>query len=148
VKAVDPQSAEEWIIGMIKEGHQSSMQISDLMSSPVFTVAPKIKMKKVALLLREKGCTGIPVVDGGSVVGIISRRDFRKIKKPPQLGSPVKAFMSTRLIHIGPEKNVGQAVKLMVKNDIGRLPVVKNERLIGILTRSDVMQHYYCERSC
>jgi len=102
----------------------------------------------VALLLREKGCTGIPVVDGESVVGIISRRDFRKIKKPPQLGWPVKAFMSTRLFHIGPEKNVGQAVKLMVKNDIGRLPVVKNERLIGIVTRSDVMQHYYCERSC
>ncbi len=147
VKPADPQSAAEWIIEMIKEGHQSSIQIGDLMSSPVFTVAPKIKMKKVALLLREKGCTGIPVVDGEAVVGIISRRDFRKIKKSPQLDLPVKAFMSTRLFHIGPEKNVGQAVRLMVKNDIGRLPVVKNERLIGIITRSDVMQHYYCERS-
>jgi len=122
---------------------QATVQISDLMSFPVITVTDGTPMKKVAEILKEKGCTGLPVVNGSRPVGMISRRDFRRIKKESQLTSPVKAFMTNNVLTIEPGKSPMQAARLMVKHDIGRLPVVENNRIIGIITRSDAMLYFY-----
>ena len=65
------------------------------------------------------------------------------MRRPDLLHLPVKAFMSNKVITISPESSVAEATRLMVKHDIGRLPVVKDGILIGILTRSDAMRHYY-----
>ena len=138
-----PDDAREWIMKCLKGSHPVMVQISDLMSYPVSTVSPDTSMKKVALLLREKGCTGFPVTDDGKLVGIISRRDFRKVRKDKQMDAPVKAFMSTNVHTIGPKNSVIDAVKLMVKEDIGRLPVIEDDHLIGLVTRSDTMRYYY-----
>ncbi len=143
LKAVNPDAVEEWIRELIGGNQQASVQISDLMSFPVFTVEPDTSMEKVAAILKGKGCTGLPVVQGEQLVGVISRRDFIKIKKESQLKSPVKAYMSTDITTIDPGKSPVQAAKLMAKHDIGRLPVVENGRMIGIITRSDTMLYFY-----
>ncbi|MGE5256406.1 MAG: CBS domain-containing protein, partial [Hyphomicrobiales bacterium] len=143
IKGGDPQAVEQRVLELIK-GHQpASVQISDLMSFPVHTVAPATTMQEVALALRTRGVTGIPVVDGDQIVGMISRRDFRKMRKESQLKLPVKAYMSTKVLTIEAGQHPVQAIRLMVKHDIGRLPVVDNGRLIGIITRSDVMRYFY-----
>jgi len=100
-------------------------------------------MAEVAKVLRQRGCTGLPVVDDGLLVGIISRRDFKKIRKRTQLQAPVKAFMSSRVISIEPGNSPIQAARTMVRHDIGRLPVVDLGRILGIITRSDVMMYFY-----
>jgi CBS domain-containing protein len=129
---------------LIRGNQQASVQISDLMSFPVATVPPDIPMREAAAILRQKGCTGMPVVDGeGRILGIISRRDFTKLRKDRQLDAPVKAFMSTSVVTIEPGTGPMQAVRLMVRHDIGRLPVVEEGRLIGIVTRSDAMTYFY-----
>ena len=51
--------------------------------------------------------------------------------------------MSTKVHSVGPQNSVIDAVKLMVREDIGRLPVIENEHLIGLVTRSDTMRYYY-----
>jgi tRNA nucleotidyltransferase (CCA-adding enzyme) len=143
VKSVDLEGLEDQIAELIRNREDSSIQISDLMSYPVKTVNQDTLMKEVALLLREKGCTAFPVSDGGSLKGIISRRDFKRAKKQSDMDSPVKAFMSRNIIHIGTEQSVTEATRLMVKHNIGRLPVLNDQKLIGIITRSDLMRYYY-----
>jgi CBS domain-containing protein len=143
LKSVNPAAVEEWIRELIEGNQQASVQISDIMSFPVFTVESDTSMEKVAAMLKDKGCTGLPVVDGERLVGIISRRDFKKIKRESQLKSPAKAFMSTNIMTIELGKSPIQAARLMVKHDIGRLPVVENGRIIGIITRSDSMRYFY-----
>jgi nanoRNase/pAp phosphatase (c-di-AMP/oligoRNAs hydrolase) len=143
LKGVNSEVAEQMIIDLIKGNQQSSVQISDMMSFPVYTVSADRSMAEVAKMLRQRGCTGLPVVDGGSLVGIISRRDFKKMRKQAQLRAPVRAFMSSRVVSIGPGKSPIQAAKTMVRHDIGRLPVVEDGRIIGIITRSDVMTYFY-----
>jgi nanoRNase/pAp phosphatase (c-di-AMP/oligoRNAs hydrolase)/CBS domain-containing protein len=143
LKSVNPDAVKDMICELIQGNQQASVQIGDLMSFPVFTVSSKTSMKKVAFMLREKGCTGFPVVEEGKLVGIISRRDFKRVKKESQLRGPVKAFMKTDVITIAPGKSPTEAARLMVKYDIGRLPVVENENIIGILTRSDTMLYFY-----
>lgn len=143
MKTVNPDIIKPILIEFIKGNSTSTIQLTDLMSYPVFTVEPKTKMEEVAKIFREEGFTGIPVVDGKDLVGVISRRDFKRVKKNAQLKSPVKAFMSTNVISIQPEKNPMEAASLMIKHDIGRLPVVKDGEIIGIITRSDSMRYLY-----
>lgn len=142
LKSVNPDAVEKWITELIEGNQQASVQIGDLMSFPVFSVSPDTSMQEVAYLLREKGCTGFPVIDGDTVVGIISRRDFKKVKST-QMNAPVKAFMCTRVVQIDPGSSVVQAARLMIRDDVGRLPVVKDGKLIGIITRTDTMRYYY-----
>ena len=143
LKSVNPNAVEDWVLELVAGNQQTSVQISDLMSFPVTTVQVDTPMKKLAEILREKGCTGVQVLDGDNLAGIISRRDFRKIKKESQLTAPVKAFMSSKVLTIAPGKSPMQAARLMVKHDIGRLPVVDEGRIIGIITRSDTMLYFY-----
>ena len=143
LKSVNPDAVEKWIKELIRGNQQASVQISDLMSFPVITVSENTPMEKVARILKEKGCTGLPVVKGKKLVGMISRRDFRKVKKESQLKAPVRAFMTTSVLAIEPGKSPMQAARLMVKHDIGRLPVVEEGRIIGIITRSDAMLYFY-----
>lgn len=143
MKSVEPEAIAQMIKESIQGRQQTAVKISDLMSFPVLSVSPGTSMREVALVLREKGCTGLPVVDEGRLVGIISRRDFQKISKDNQLTAPVKAFMRKNVITTDPGMNPMEATRLMVKHDIGRLPVVENGRIIGIITRSDAMRYFY-----
>jgi tRNA nucleotidyltransferase (CCA-adding enzyme) len=102
-----------------------------------------MSMAQVLAFLEDKGCTGFPVVDDDRLMGVISRRDFKKLKKSAQMQAPVKAFMSTKNITIEPDKSPMEAARLMVKHDIGRLPVVKDGRIVGIMSRSDTMRYFY-----
>ena len=143
LKSVKPAAVRDWILELISGNQQSSVQISDLMSFPVISVSSATLMSQAAALLREKGCTGLPVADDGRLVGIISRRDFQKLKKESQLNAPVRAFMQRDVFTIDPGKSPMHAARLMIKHDIGRLPVIAEERIIGIITRSDVMVYFY-----
>jgi CBS domain-containing protein len=143
LKSVSPDAVEELILNLISGNQASSIQISDIMSFPVFTVNADTTMQETAAILRDKGCTGVPVVDKDGLVGIISRRDFRKIRKKANLKSPVKAYMSRDIVTIEPGRSPMEASRMMVKHDVGRLPVVASGKLIGIVTRSDAMLYFY-----
>jgi tRNA nucleotidyltransferase (CCA-adding enzyme) len=143
LKNSQPEAVREKILTLIQGNQPASVQIGDIMSFPVVTALSNDTMEDVAFLLRKKGCTGVPILENDELVGIISRRDFRKIRKTTQMKSPAKAYMSRKIVTIAPGKSPTQAVRLMVKYDVGRLPVVKNDRVIGIVTRSDTMLYFY-----
>ncbi len=143
LKGVPPETIEKWCLELMSAPGRTSVKISDLMSYPVLTVSPKTAMREAALLFREKGCTGLPVLDGEILMGMITRRDFRKGRRPCRMDRPVKAVMTSKVVWIGPEGSVDRAARLMVKHDIGRIPVIDKGKLIGIVTRSDIMRYYY-----
>lgn len=140
---LNSESIIDIITELIAGNQQSSVQLSDIMSYPVFTVPDDTSMEDVALILREKGCTGVPVVSEEKLVGVISRRDFKKMRKDIHMKSPVKAFMSKDVLSIDMAKSPLEAVRLMMKHDVGRIPVLENNEIIGIVTRTDAMRFYY-----
>jgi CBS domain-containing protein len=144
LKAVNPETIEEMLIELISGNQHSSVMLSDIMSYPVVTVGEDTRVEEVAMILRDMGCTGMPVVDDEDrITGVISRRDFKKIRKSKQMQAPVKAFMSRNIVTIDHDRSAIEAAKLMMKHDIGRIPVMKDDKIIGIITRSDAMMYFY-----
>jgi nanoRNase/pAp phosphatase (c-di-AMP/oligoRNAs hydrolase) len=143
LKDVGTVGVKQWILELIRDNQRSSIHVGDLMSFPVKTIEASATMKEAAAVLKKEKVSGMPVLDEEELVGIISVRDVNKIKKASQWQAPVKSFMSTHILTAPPEMTVPKATRLLVKHDVGRLPIIKNGKLIGIFTRSDAMLYYY-----
>ncbi|MDA3915525.1 MAG: CBS domain-containing protein [Deltaproteobacteria bacterium] len=144
LKAANPDTIKQILVELISGNQHSSIMLSDIMSYPVATVSDDTTMEEAAMILRDMGCTGLPVVDSENhVTGMISRRDHRKIRKSKHMQAPVKAFMSRDIKTISHDRSAMEAAKLMIKHDIGRIPVMQDNKIVGIITRSDAMMYFY-----
>jgi tRNA nucleotidyltransferase (CCA-adding enzyme) len=122
--------------------------VRDLMSSPVRTVAPDTPLAELAQSLREWGHTGAPVVEAGRLVGVISRRDVERAQREGQGALSVKSRMAHRVRSVSPEASLNEALNLMTAHNIGRLPVLDGARIVGILSREDLLGYLYEESPC
>jgi tRNA nucleotidyltransferase (CCA-adding enzyme) len=115
-----------------------------LMSSPVRTIRPDITMAEAQRILLRYGHSGLSVVDAaGQLVGMISRRDLDRALHHGLTHAPVKGYMATNLKTITPETSVNAIEDLMVTYDIGRLPVLEQGHLVGIVSRTDLLRHLH-----
>ncbi|NLO20834.1 MAG: CBS domain-containing protein [Syntrophomonadaceae bacterium] len=112
----------------------------DIMSTPVKTLAGDISMEEAGKTMLRYGHTGMPVVEGDRMIGVISRRDVEKAKIHELAHAPVKGFMTSGVLTATPDTPVNQIQKVMVEYDIGRLPIVENGRLYGIVSRTDILR--------
>ncbi|WP_299983135.1 CBS domain-containing protein [Desulfobacula sp.] len=144
LKDVNPDIIEKMLVELISGNQHSSVMLSDIMSYPVVSVSEDTMVEEVAMILRDLGCTGVPIVDNDEhIVGVISRRDFKKVRKSNHMQSPIKAFMSRNVVTMHQGKSAIEAARLMIKHDVGRIPVMKADKIVGIVTRSDVMMYFY-----
>jgi len=131
------------IKNILKTDPTRHIQIADLMSFPVVTVTPSTPMSEVKDLMDEKNIRGIVVAEDDDIQGIIVLWDFKKVKKKSQWNSPVKAFMTREVKTITPETPPSKAANIMIDENIGYLPVVQDKKIIGIVTRTDVITYFY-----
>lgn len=143
IAEANPETVVETLTHLMEGNQRSSIRVSDLMSFPVVTVPPDMTMEQLRGFLAENGITGAPVVEDGRILGVVSQRDFKRVRKPSAMQAPVKAFMSTKVVTIDPGASPLQATRKMVSHDIGRLPVVQDDEIIGIVSRSDAMIYFY-----
>ena len=122
--------------------------VRDLMSSPVRTVPPDMPLSELAHSLQEWGHTGAPVVQGGTLVGVISRRDIERAQREGRGKLAVKSCMAHHVRSVGPGAPLTEALDQMTTYNIGRLPVLDGPRVVGILSREDVLGYLYEESPC
>jgi tRNA nucleotidyltransferase (CCA-adding enzyme) len=116
----------------------------DLMSSPVRTIRPETTIGEAQRILLRYGHSGLSVVDAAdALVGVISRRDLDIALHHGFSHAPVKGYMATNLKTITPETPLSEIEELMVTYDIGRLPVLQEKALVGIVTRTDLLRHLH-----
>ena len=131
------------ILRNIKRQTKVSRQVKDFMTTPVKVVNSNTSAEDTLKIMLRYGHSGIPVVDGERLVGIISRRDIERMNEEKLKQRPVRYYMSRNPVIIRPESSLREAENLIVDRDIGRLPVVSEKKLIGILTRSDLLRALY-----
>lgn len=127
------------------------MKIRDIMSENVVLIQDTEQVAHARNLMLKNGLSRVVVVNkDGDPVGIVTERDItHKLsgKGPAWRRRPidkiaVRRVMNGELITISPGVNSKEAVELMLKNDIGSLPVVNQGELVGIVTKTDLMKVY------
>ncbi|SDO66091.1 CBS domain-containing protein [Desulforhopalus singaporensis] len=138
-----PELIKTKILAQLNTQSLERASISDIMSFPVVFVSPDATMHEVRDIMARKNIRGILVMEDEKIIGVIVLWDLKRIKKKNQWNSPVKAFMSREVITITTATTPTMAARIMIENDVGYLPVVDHEQVVGIVTRTDILTYYY-----
>ncbi len=138
-----PEQIKDKILSVLNANKSESASISDIMSFPVVSVPPTTTMREIQATMEREKIRGILVTENDTILGITVLWDMKRIKKDRQWESPVKAFMSRDVITITPTTPPSMAARLMIEKDVGYLPVIQNNKAIGIVTRTDILTYYY-----
>jgi tRNA nucleotidyltransferase (CCA-adding enzyme) len=139
-----PQETLTQLVEQLKVQIPHPPSARELMSSPVQTIRPETTVGEAHRILLRYGHSGLSVVDtGDQLVGIISRRDIDIALHHGFSHAPVKGYMTPQLKTITPDTLLPEIEALMVTYDIGRLPVLENNQLVGIVTRTDVLRELH-----
>ena len=115
------------------------LPIERVMKKDVVKVSPDTSMTELKEVLRVNRISGVPVVDGDRLVGVISIEDLIKALVEGDIQAPVRKRMTTRLITVKEGESVIEAVKRFAQYKVGRLLVVNDRgQLTGILTGGDI----------
>lgn len=127
------------------------MRVGHRMTRNPLTATPHMALKAASELLQKHRIRHLPVVDRGKLVGIVTDRDIRRAL-PSDATSlevhellylldkvEVQEIMTKELTTATPDTPVEEAARLMVEKKIGGLPVLEGERLVGIITETDVL---------
>lgn len=116
------------------------MRIKDIMTNQIAYVNPDTTVVETAQLMQKHDVGIIPVCQGTDVIGVVTDRDIvvRNIAhgKDPQ-ATPVRDVMTTNVVAVNPDMNLHQAAEIMSNSQIRRLPVVDNNRLVGMVSLGD-----------
>lgn len=134
------------------------MDIVDVMTRSVESVAPDTTLHKAARMMIDGGFSGLPVLEDGRLVGILSEADFVRRdgsqtwvsrvllgeeEAPLSEVSMVKELMSAPAVTIADTATVQEAARIMTRKGLKRLPVVDhNHQMVGIVTRRDLIRAY------
>jgi CBS domain-containing protein len=111
------------------------MIAKDIMTRDIITVSPTMKVKDLAMMLIKNQISGAPVAaKNGKILGVVSEADLLAKK-----GKDVKAIMSNKVISISEETAVEEIAKLMTTHAIKRLPVMNGAKIVGIVSRADIV---------
>ncbi len=114
------------------------MIASDIMTHKVCTTRPETSVQELAQLLSSQRISGAPVVDDkGQIVGIVTEADI--IGKVDREGLRVADIMCRELITVEEETPVGEIASLLTERRIKRVPVVQKGKLVGIVSRADIV---------
>jgi CBS domain-containing protein len=142
------------------------MKVRDVMTREVVAAHPDTTVNLVARLMADKAISGIPIVEDGRVVGIVTELDLivRNTRlEPPaffalldaripletpghyrerlrhMLGTLARDVMTEKVVTVGPDEDLEALAELMVKRRVNPVPVVEDGRLVGIVARSDII---------
>ncbi len=133
------------------------MKVRDIMVKEVATLDINDELSLANDIMRLGRIRHLPVVDGGRLVGIVSERDLFRSSLAQALGYgtkttreimktlSIKDVMVPEVVTIAPDAEACDAVQLMLDKKIGCVPVVDKDRLVGLITETDILAQYLKE---
>ncbi len=117
------------------------MKVVELMNKDVVTCHPTEKLNIILNKLELFNIAGMPVVDKGKLVGIVCQSDIlRGLKNGSMTELSLSDVMTTDVITVPPTESAVLVAKIMVEKHINRVPIVENDKVVGIVTRGDIIK--------
>jgi CBS domain-containing protein len=123
---------------------EAEAKVSDYMQAKPATLSPRGEVAEAAGICKTKDLRHLAITEEGEIVGLVSEHELRYEFEEHELegDQPLSAVMVTDLITIGPDEDLAAAADTMIENGVSALPVVDDRELVGLLTNSDVIQHF------
>ncbi|MDP2886340.1 MAG: CBS domain-containing protein [Ignavibacteria bacterium] len=115
----------------------------------IWSVEPETPVMAALKIMDEKNIGALVVARGGSVLGILSERDYARklvLKGRSSSDSTVQDLMTSSVITVTPEQSMDQCMDLMTSKRIRHLPVVENDKLVGLISIGDVVKAVISEK--
>jgi len=132
-----------------------SIAVRDWMTRRVVPIAPDARLVEAATLMQTRKIRHLPVVErGGRLVGIVTARDLRQALFAPSVQDGlenlrgvldslvVRDVMTRGVVSVRAVTSIREAARLMYERKVGALPVVERDRLVGLLTESDLLDGF------
>ncbi|MHA7734503.1 CBS domain-containing protein [Nitrosopumilus sp. S6] len=122
---------------------QQKTTVKEIMNNSVLSIDSSVSATDAAKMMEDSGVGAITVLENGSPIGIVTDRDFAiKITAHSYpIDTPVRRIMSSPLISIDPDSDLWTASDLMSTRNVRKLPVIDDDRVVGIITSSDLVKH-------
>jgi CIC family chloride channel protein len=118
----------------------ANLTAADLMQRRVETLSATMSLKEALQAFSRSHHRGFPVLDEGRLVGIVTQTDLGDTAKASQGNLTLADLMTPRPVTVNPEASLSQVLYLLNRLKISRLPVVEGNRLVGIITRGDIIR--------
>ncbi|QJA06364.1 CBS domain-containing protein [Thermosulfurimonas marina] len=118
------------------------MKVKHWMIKEVIRISPEDTLGEALRLMREYSIRHLPVTEKDRLVGFLTESTLRQYVRPEDLSRRVREIMIVRPITVSPEATIEEAARLIYRHKIGGLPVVEGERLVGILTITDLLEAF------
>ncbi|MBC8176990.1 MAG: CBS domain-containing protein [Desulfobacteraceae bacterium] len=118
-------------------------QLLKTKGNEIWSIAPQATIYEALQVMSEKDVGALLVVHKGDVVGIFSERDYARkliLKGKFSKDTSVEELMTRKVLYVGPESTIEDCMALMTAKSVRHLPILKDERLIGIVTLGDVVK--------
>ncbi len=121
----------------------SRLHISSVMIKDVLTVPQTMQLEDVAKLMLDNGIGSVPVMDDDKMVGIVSKADFVTLATGIAFDKiAVKEIMSKDVIYVSSAERLVHARRVMLEAHVGRLPIIDEDKLVGMITSKDLMRAF------
>ena len=114
--------------------------VGNMMSTPVTTVPPSMPVSQVIAMMYSSKHLGFPVVERDTIVGMITLADVNRTSSIDREAMQVRDIMTREIVTLPPDAPVMDALKIMSARNIGRIPIVADGKILGIVTRTDILK--------
>ena len=116
--------------------------VKDVMKKNVISIDQDMTIKDAAIMMDDSNVGCVIVTKKNTPIGILTERDFVKriSAKEKPLSTPLSEVMSIPLITVSPDETLWESAEIMKKNKIHKVPVSQNNKIVGILTASDIVK--------
>ncbi|MFC7515228.1 CBS domain-containing protein [Herbaspirillum sp. GCM10030257] len=129
--------------------HSVAQILKNKSNTQVYTVTPTTTVLDAIKLMAERGIGALLVMEGEKIVGIVTERDYARkvvLKGRASNETPVRDIMTTSVMYVRPDTTNEQCMALMTENRLRHLPVMENEKLVGLVSIGDLVADIISEQ--
>lgn len=143
VKHGEPRAVADRVLAALRESPPRPRVVGEVMSAPLLSLDPEASLEEAARRFAAWRVSGAPVLRDGALLGIVSKADVERARAKGRGELPVTSHMSGQVRTTTTDAPLDAVLRQMVEHDIGRLPVLDGQGLVGIVTRTDIRRWLY-----